>query len=267
MTTVAFVTGGASGIGAATAKLFRAQGAFVYIGDVQVEKGRALAEELGEAEFLELNVRQEADFERAFARIAERHGQLDAMVNNAAIVGVMGPIASLPIEQYDYSQEIIQRSVVLGTKHAARLMQPRGSGAIVNVASVAGLAGGYSPHVYAACKAAVINFTHSVALELAEDGIRVNAVCPGAVATPIHTGVKDERWRERIVKVREAAVDDQALPRMAEPEELAEAIVWLASDAASYVVGHAMVVDGGLSAGKLWRKQPAFIREFHPART
>ena len=164
MSKIAFVTGGASGIGAATARLFLAQGYFVYIGDVQTDKGRELAAELGAAEFIELNVRDEAQFEHAFKRILERHGRLDAMVNNAAIVGVMGPIASLPVEQYDYSQEIIQRSVVLGTKHAARVMQPQKHGSIVNVASVAGLTGGYSPHVYAACKGGVVNFTSSVAL-------------------------------------------------------------------------------------------------------
>ena len=263
---IAFVTGGASGIGAATARLFKAQGYFVYLGDVQVDKGRELAGELGDAEFLELNVREETQFERAFARIMAVHGRLDAMVNNAAIVGVMGPIASLPLAQYDYSQEIIQRSVVLGTKHAARIMQPQHSGSIVNVASVAGLTGGYSPHVYAACKAAVVNFTSSVALELAEDGVRINAVCPGNIATPIHTGVNDARWLDRIAKVREAAVEDQPIPRMGEPEEIGAAVVWLASDAASYVTGHALVVDGGLMAGRLWRRQPPFIREFHPAR-
>ena len=266
MNRIAFVTGGASGIGAATARLFKAQGCFVYIGDVQGDKGRELAQELGEAEFIDLNVREEAQFERAFARIMQRHGRLDAMVNNAAIVGVMGPIASLPLEQYDYSQEIIQRSVVLGTKHAARIMQAQKSGSIVNVASVAGLTGGYSPHVYAACKAAVVNFTSSVALELAEDGVRINAVCPGNIATPIHTGVKDARWLDRIAKIREGAVDDQPMPRMGEPEEIGEAVVWLASDAASYVTGHALVVDGGLMAGRMWRKQPPFIRELHPAR-
>ena len=263
---IAFVTGGASGIGAATARLFKAQGYFVYLGDVQVDTGRELAGELGDAEFLELNVREETQFERAFARIMAVHGRLDAMVNNAAIVGVMGPIASLPLAQYDYSQEIIQRSVVLGTKHAARIMQPQHSGSIVNVASVAGLTGGYSPHVYAACKAAVVNFTSSVALELAEDGVRINAVCPGNIATPIHTGVNDARWLDRIAKVREAAVEDQPIPRMGEPQEIGEAVVWLASDAASYVTGHALVVDGGLMAGRLWRRQPPFIREFHPAR-
>ena len=267
MNKTAFVTGGASGIGAATARLLMAQGYFVYIGDVQAEPGRALAAELGAAEFIELNVREEAQFERAFARIVERHGHLDAMVNNAAIVGVMGPIASLPLEQYDYSQEIIQRSVVLGTKHAARIMQPQKSGSIVNIASVAGLTGGYSPHVYAACKAAVVNFTQSVALELAEDGVRINAVCPGNIATPIHTGVTDARWLQRIANIRAAAVNDQPMPRMGEPEEIGAAVVWLTSDAASYVTGHALVVDGGLMAGRLWRQQPPFIREFHPART
>lgn len=262
-----FITGGASGIGAATARLFKAQGYFVYLGDVQIDKGRELVSELLDAQFIELNVRDEMQFERAFAHITARHGYLDAMINNAAIVGVMGPIASLPVEQYDYSQEIIQRSVVLGTKHAARIMQKQKRGSIVNVASVAGLTGGYSPHVYAACKAAVVNFTQSVALELAEDGVRVNAVCPGNIATPIHTGVNDARWLDRIAKIRAAAVDDQPMPRMGEPEEIGAAIVWLASAAASYVTGHALVVDGGLMAGRMWRQQPPFIREFHPART
>src|SRR5690349_13246554 len=111
MTRVAFITGGASGIGAASARLLHDNGYFVYVGDVQADKGRALAQELERAEFLELNVREEAHFERAFARIVEQHDRLDCMVNNAAIVGVLGPIAKLPIEQYDYSQAVIQRSV------------------------------------------------------------------------------------------------------------------------------------------------------------
>jgi len=91
-------------------------------------------------------------------------------------------------------------------------------------------------------------------------------VCPGNVETPIHTGVTDERWIERMQKIRKEHVDDQALPRMGLPEEIAAAVLWLASDEASYVTGHALVVDGGLMAGRLWRKQPSFMREFHPAR-
>ncbi len=266
MTRVAFVTGAASGIGAASARLLARDGFFVYLADIQAEAGQALAAELGEAAFLPLDVRHEDQFEAALGEVMQRHGRLDCLVNNAAIVGVLGPIATLPLEQYDLSHAIIQRSVVIGTKHAARIMQPQGSGAIVNIASVAGLTGGFSPHVYAACKAAVVNFTESVALELAEDGIRVNAICPGNVATPIHTGVTDERWKARLEKIRAAAVDDQPIPRMGEPEEIAEAVAWLASDKASYVTGHALVVDGGLMAGRLWRKQPPFFKEYHPAR-
>ncbi|MEQ8659442.1 MAG: SDR family oxidoreductase [Gammaproteobacteria bacterium] len=266
MTRVAFVTGAASGIGAATARVLARDGYFVYLADIQAAAGQALAAALGTAAFVPLDVRDEAQFEAALATLMRDHGRLDCLVNNAAIVGVLGPIATLPLEQYDLSQAIIQRSVVIGTKHAARIMQPQRSGAIVNIASVAGLTGGFSPHVYAACKAAVVNFTESVALELAEDGIRVNAICPGNVATPIHTGVTDARWQERIEKVRAAAVDDQPIPRMGEPEEIAEAVAWLASDKASYVTGHALVVDGGLMAGRLWRKQPPFFREYHPPR-
>ncbi|MEX2482071.1 MAG: SDR family oxidoreductase [Gammaproteobacteria bacterium] len=266
MTPIAFVTGAASGIGAATARLLRRDGYFVYIADIQDAAGQALAVELGEARYVHLDVRHEAHFERALAEVVRHHGRLDCMVNNAAIVGVLGPIATLPVEQYDLSHAIIQRSVILGVKHAARIMQPQQSGAIVNVASVAGLTGGYSPHTYAACKAAVVNFTQSVALELAEDHVRVNAVCPGSIATPIHTGVTDERWKTRIEKIRQAAADDQAIARMGEPEEIAEAIVWLGSERASYVTGHALVVDGGLMAGRLWRKQPGFFKDYHPAR-
>ncbi len=267
MRPVAFITGGASGIGAACARLFASHGHAVVIGDIQAEKGRELAATLPDAVFVALDVREESDFERAFAAIAERHGRLDCMVNNAAIVGVMGPIAELPAEQYDQSQAIIQRSVVLGTKHAARVMQAQKHGAIVNVASAAGLSGGFSPHVYSACKAAVVQFTKSVALELAEDNVRANVVCPGNVATPIHTGVTDERWVSRLEKIRELATEDQPIPRMAEPEEIAQAIYWLASDLSSYVTGHALTVDGGLTAGRLWRRQPAFMRKFHPARS
>jgi len=266
MRPIAFVTGAASGIGAATARLLSRDGYFVYVADIQDAAGQTLAAELGEACYVHLDVRHEEHFERALDAVKADHGRLDCMVNNAAIVGVLGPIASLPVEQYDLSQAIIQRSVVLGVKHAARIMQPQQSGAIVNVASVAGLTGGYSPHTYAACKAAVVNFTQSVALELAEDHVRVNAVCPGNIATPIHTGVTDERWKVRLDKIRAAAVDDQPIARMGEPDEIAEAIVWLASARASYVTGHALVVDGGLMAGRLWREQPAFFKDFHPAR-
>jgi NAD(P)-dependent dehydrogenase (short-subunit alcohol dehydrogenase family) len=266
MIKTAFITGGASGIGAATCRLFVENGYHVYIGDIQEDAGVALAKELKSADFIKVNVRMEEEIEAAFATIKSQLGHLDVMVNNAAIVGVMGPITALSADQYDLSQEIIQRSVILGTKHAANMMLERSSGSIINVASIAGIVAGYSPHTYAACKAAVIQFTKSIAIELAEDNIRVNAVCPGAIATPIHTGTTSEIWRDRIKTVKQASIDEQPIPRMGEPEEIAEAILWLASDKSSYVTGHALTVDGGATSGKIWRRQPSFLRQTHLAR-
>ena len=264
---VCLITGGASGIGAACVAAFAAAGYRVVFGDIQVDKGEALARRIGgEAAFMRLDVRNESDFAIAARTAIERWDRLDCVVNNAAIAGVLGPLAQIPIEEYDYTCGAVQRSVFIGMREAARAMQPRRSGSIVNIASVSGLAGGYGPHVYSACKAAVIALTKSVALELAESGIRVNAVCPGNVETPIHTGVTDERWIERMVKIRPSHRDDQAIGRMGQPEEIAAAVLWLASDAASYVTGHALTVDGGLTAGLPWRKQPAFLRESHNAK-
>lgn len=261
------VTGGASGIGEACVKAFAAAGYRVTFGDLQREKGEALASKLGaNVAFLPMDVRSEADFERAVRAVLDRCGRLDCLVNNAAIAGVLGPIAAISLEEYEYACSIIQRSVFLGLREAARAMQPRKSGSIVNISSISGLAGGYGPHVYSACKAAVIALTRTVALELAESGIRVNAVCPGNIETPIHTGVTDERWTERMARIREGKRDDQAIDRMGLPGEIAAAVLWLASDAASYVTGQALAVDGGLTAGLPWRKQPAFMRELHPAR-
>ena len=261
------VTGGASGIGAACVEAFAGAGYRVLLGDLQEAKGKALADKLGaNVVSMAMDVRVEGDFAAAVAAALDRWGQIDCLVNNAAIAGVLGPIAAIPLEEYEHACSIVQRSVFLGMREAARAMQPRRSGSIVNIASISGLAGGYGPHVYSACKAAVIALTRSVALELAESGIRVNAVCPGNVETPIHTGVADERWVERMAKIRPTKRDDQAIERMGLPQEIAASVLWLASDAASYVTGQALAVDGGLTAGLPWRKQPAFMRELHLAR-
>jgi NAD(P)-dependent dehydrogenase (short-subunit alcohol dehydrogenase family) len=261
------ITGGASGIGEACVRAFAAAGYRVAFGDVQVEKGEALAKQVGvNALFHRLDVSSEADFAATVKAVLGRWGRLDCLVNNAAIAGVLGPIAQIPLEEYEYACGIIQRSVFLGMREAARAMQPRRRGAIVNIASVAGLAGGHGPHIYSACKAAVIGMTQSVALELAESGIRVNAVCPGVIETPIHTGVTDERWVERMAQIRPGLKDYQPIERMGLPQEIAAAVLWLAGDAASYVTGQAIAVDGGLMAGKPWRLQPGFLREFHRAK-
>jgi len=264
---VCFITGGASGIGAACVEAFADAGYRVAFGDVQAEKGKALELEIGrDAFFQPLDVSREADFAAAVRAVLARWGRLDCLVNNAAVAGVLGPIAEIPLDEYEYACGIIQRSVFLGMREAARAMQAQRSGSIVNIASISGLTGGYGPHVYSACKAAVIALTKSVALELAESGIRVNAICPGAIETPIHTGVADERWVERMARIRPGQKDYQAFDRMGLPHEIAAAVLWLAGDSASYVTGQAIAVDGGLTAGKPWRLQPAFQREFHRAK-
>ncbi|MSR15949.1 MAG: SDR family oxidoreductase [Gammaproteobacteria bacterium] len=260
------VTGGASGIGAACARTFAAAGYCVMIADIQDDKGLHLASELGgDARYVHLDVAIEADFRNAIDGVMSHWGRLDCLINNAAIVGVMGPIAAISQVEWDHAYAVIQRSVFFGTKHAARAMQPRKTGNIVNIASAAAFAAGFSPHAYGTAKAAVKHFTHSTALELIEDGIRVNCICPGNVATPIHTGVTDDRWLTRIQKIQVAQQDDQPLPRFGQPEEIAEAALWLASEASAYVVGHALVIDGGLLAGRAWRKQPPHQRQYHPA--
>ena len=264
---VCFITGGASGIGAASVKAFADAGYRVAFGDLQVDKGKALEKEIGrDAFFQRLDVSSETDFAASVQAVLGRWGRLDCLVNNAAVAGVLGPIAEIPLDEYEYACGIIQRSVFLGMREAARAMQAQRSGSIVNIASIAGLTGGYGPHVYGACKAAVIALTKSVALELAESGIRVNAICPGAIETPIHTGVADERWVERMARIRPGQKDNQAIDRMGLPHEIAAAVLWLAGDSASYVTGQAIAVDGGLTAGKPWRLQPAFQREFHRAK-
>ncbi len=263
---VMLVTGGASGIGAACAHTFVRAGYRVMIADIQDDKGLQLATELGgDTSYVHLDVREEKDFQLAVDATVSRWGGLDCLINNAAIVGVIGPLVETSLAEWDHAYAVIQRSVFLGTKHAARVMQPRKTGAIVNIASAAGLIAGWSPHAYATAKAAVVHFTSSIALELIEDGIRVNCICPGNIETPIHTGVTDERWKSRMEKIREAQKDDQPMPRFGLPEEIADAAFWLASDQSSYVVGHALAVDGGMLAGRHWRKQPAHLREYHPA--
>jgi NAD(P)-dependent dehydrogenase (short-subunit alcohol dehydrogenase family) len=263
---VMLVTGGASGIGAGCARAFAEAGYRVMIADIQNEKGVRLAAELsGEARYVRLDVRSETDFEHAVDATLQQWGQLDCLINNAAIVGAIGPLAETSIAEWDHAYQVIQRSVFLGTKHAARAMQPRRSGAIINIASAAAFVAGFSPHAYATAKAAVRHFTHSSALELIEYGIRVNCICPGNIETPIHTGVTDDRWMQRMDRIREAQRDDQPLARFGLPAEIAAAALWLAGPASSYVVGHDLVVDGGLLAGRPWRKQPPHLREYHPA--
>ena len=252
---VALITGGASGIGEATVRLFVAEGAAVLIADIQDERGRQLAAELGQrAAYIHADVSREADVQGAIHTAVTRFGRLDCLFNNAGYVGVGGSIEAIDTAGFDQTMGVLLRGVFLGMKHAAPVMKAQGSGSIISTASVAGLRTGFGPHVYSAAKAAVIHLTHSVAMELGESGVRVNCICPGGIATPIFGkafGVP-ERADEIAGLMKGVLPLMQPIRRSGLPDDIAQAALWLASDESSFVNGHALVVDGGLVGGRQW---------------
>ncbi len=262
----AIITGGASGIGAATVRMFIEEGARVLIADLQVEKGQALAETLGEnALFQQVNVTYETDIARAMDSVLSRWGRLDCLYNNAGFGGALGPIESTEVEEYDMTFDVLLKSVFLGMKHAAPIMKRQQAGSIISTASAAGLETGMAPHLYSVAKAGVVHLTKSVALELGEHNIRVNCICPGAIVTPLAVGRPEPR-AEQVDDLRKNAARMHALNRVGEPEEIARAALWLASDDSSFVTGQALAVDGGVTAGRPWRNLPEFQRTPHPIR-
>lgn len=250
------ITGGAAGMGRATVERFVAEGAKVVVGDVQEQRGEELARELGEnVGFVRTDVAREEDVERMIALAVERYGRLDCIFNNAGYVGIMGDIDTLEIgEEYRQTVDVMLTGPLLGMKHAARVMKSQGSGSIITTASVAGIRGDFGPHVYSAVKAAVINLSRSVALELGQFGIRVNTICPGGIATEIFGGLHklDEQQRQRVPQVVDGVLGlMQAIPRTGQPEDIASMAVFLASDDSGFVSGQAFVVDGALTAGNV----------------
>ena len=253
---VAVVTGGSRGIGAGIVRRFVEEGARVVFCDLLDEKGKALEEELGQnAAFRRADATSPSDIEALMNFAAERFGRLDCLVNNAGEVGEGGPIAELSVEGFDRSIALLLRGPFLAINYAVPHMQ---NGSIINIASVAGLAGGYAPHAYAAAKFGVIGLTKSAALELAERGIRVNAICPGGIATAIYAGAFPAEMPADLI---EHAPEEIVAPWLAEalplgrsgfPLDIANAALWLASSESSFVTGQALVVDGGLTAGRNW---------------
>jgi NAD(P)-dependent dehydrogenase (short-subunit alcohol dehydrogenase family) len=253
---VALVTGGASGIGEATVRLFVAEGASVVIADVQDDRGQRLAGELGaRAAYAHADVSREADVQAAVDAAMGRFTRLDCIFNNAGSVGVGGRIAEVPVDGFDETLGVLLRGVFLGMKHAAPVMKRQGGGSIISTASVAGLRTGLGPHVYSAAKAAVIHLTRSVAMELGEHNIRVNCICPGGIATPIFgkgLGLSPERAEEIVPLMKGVLENLQPIKRAGVPDDIAQAALWLASDDSTFVNGHALVVDGGLIGGRSW---------------
>jgi NAD(P)-dependent dehydrogenase (short-subunit alcohol dehydrogenase family) len=258
---VAVVTGGASGIGEGTVRLFASEGARVVIADVQDARGQKLAEELGpDTSYCHTDVSHEEEVRASIAHAVNKWGRLDCMYNNAGFGGVSGPIESLDMDAYDVTMGVLLRGVFLGMKHAAPVMKAQGSGSIISTSSVAGVGIGFGPHVYSAAKAAIIHLTKSVANELGESGVRVNCICPGAIATPIFgksMGLSNEQADLTIDLMKVRLAEGQPLKRSGLPSDIAEAALWLASDASSFVTGHALVVDGGITTGRLWSERQA----------
>ncbi|HYC00157.1 MAG TPA: glucose 1-dehydrogenase [Candidatus Limnocylindrales bacterium] len=268
---VAVITGGASGIGEATARLFAREGARLVVADVNDERGQRLARDIGQAAvYVHADVSREEDVHGCIDAAVRKHGRLDVVFNNAGFGGTIGPIAEIPVEEYDVTMNVLVRGVFLGMKHAAPILAAQGSGSIISTASVAGLRAGYSPHIYSAAKAAVIALTRTVAMELGERGVRVNCICPGAIATPLLAGAfvesmggvaNPEREDEAITMVKQSIGAMQPIQRPGLPEDIANAALWLASEESSFVNGHALVVDGGLTGGTMWSMQIPFMRE------
>ncbi|HXA95477.1 MAG TPA: glucose 1-dehydrogenase [Candidatus Dormibacteraeota bacterium] len=271
---VAVITGGASGIGEATVRLFVDEGCRVVVADVLDERGRRLVDGIGKsAVYVHADVSQETQVRAAVEHAVSHFGRLDCVFNNAGLAGVSGPIAEIPVDGFDRTIGILLRGVFLGMKHAAPIMKRQGTGSIVSTASVAGLQAGFGPHVYSAAKAAVIHLTRSVAMELGESGVRVNCICPGGIATPIFgkaLGLDEAAADEAAKKMETVLSTHQPIQRAGLPEDIAQAALWLASDGSRFVTGHALVVDGGLTGGRMWsvvQEQRAMLRAFLGADT
>src|SRR5688500_9572286 len=238
---VALITGGASGIGKATAKRIAVEGGAVVIADLQDEAGNAVVEEIrargGRAHYVHLDVTDEPGWADAVAATLEAFGGLDVLVNNAGI-GDTEPLEVTPLETWDKVVAVTQTSVFLGLKAAADALKKSGRGAVVNISSMYGIVGsGVSP-AYHAAKGAVRLLTKTTALGWAKEGVRVNSVHPGFIDTPI-LGDTD----------RDMLIGATPMGRLGQPEEMAAMITFLASDDASFATGAEFVVDGGYTAG------------------
>ena len=246
---VAVVTGGNSGIGRATAIRFAQEGAKVVVAARRIQQGEETVEEIrgagGEAIFVRTDVSKAAEVESMVSRTVEAYGRLDYAFNNAG-TGTGGPMHEATEEDWDRVIDVNLKGVWLCMKYEIAQMLAQSGGAIVNVSSVAGLVGEGNAPIYAASKFGVVGLTRSSALQYARSGIRINAVCPGAVLTP---GL--QRTFEGRPEVEEWFGAHEPIGRLGEPNEIAEAVVWLCSDAASFVTGVAMPVDGGMVAG-IW---------------
>lgn len=256
---VAVVTGGANGLGKSIVEHFVQEGARVVIADFAYKRGERLAADLGEsAVFVNTDVRKEEDIQSALSAAVETFGKLDCLCNSAGLAYPSRSIEDMVLDGFEYMMDVTVRGTFLGMKHAAPIMKKQGSGNILTIASIAGFFTGYGSHFYNTAKAAVMQLTRSVAMELGESGIRVNCICPTAVATPIWgkvCGLTREDAESKMDVIESFLADIHPIPRTCYPEDVSHAAVWLASDNAGFVNGHILVIDGGLTGGRSWSEE------------
>lgn len=248
-------------MGRATVLRFLEEGAAVVFADLNAstaEETLALAGDAGHEKyvrFIRTDVADEAQVEAMIALAVSEFGRLDVLFNNAGVGGAFGEVTELEADDWDYTFSVLTRGPFLGIKHGARAMREHGEGgSIINTASVAGLSGGAGPQAYSAAKAALVNLTMTAAVELGPERIRVNAICPGGILTPLVSMGQDPSVLETTFQQL------QPLPVAGLPEHIASAALFLAGDESAFVTGHALVVDGGMEAAGpgLFSKMQAF---------
>jgi NAD(P)-dependent dehydrogenase (short-subunit alcohol dehydrogenase family) len=266
---VAFITGACSGIGLATAEAFVSQGARVLAADIQDDAGAALQQRLGgRLKYVHCDVTQPAQIQAAVDRAAAEFGGLDIVFNNAGAGGQRGGMEEMTLEGWDHTMNLLLRSVMCGTMYALPHLKARGGGAIVNTASISALAAGYAPVAYSTAKAAVLHFSKVAAADLARHRIRVNAVVPGFIATAIFGsgfGLDRQAAQQMAATLTERGGSLQPAGRTGRPEDIAEAVLYLVSDAASFVTGTHIVVDGGMTVGTRASWDPTAARPVQEA--
>ncbi|MFO7697863.1 MAG: SDR family oxidoreductase [Anaerolineae bacterium] len=245
---VALITGGSKGIGRATALAFAREGAKVVIADIAVEKcadtAKKITDDGGEAHCIETDVSKTNQVRALIDEIVTLYGRLDYAFNNAGIEGKQAPTVESTEDNWDLVIDINLKGVWLCLKYEIAQMLRQGGGAIVNTSSVAGVIGYPNISAYTASKHGVLGLTKTAALEYAKNNIRVNAVCPGVIRTAMI-----ERFTDNDPQVEKQMAESAPVGRMGTPEEIADAVVWLCSDEASFVTGHPLVIDGGRVAG------------------
>lgn len=239
---VVVITGAASGIGEAAARLFAAEGGRVVVADINAEAGGKVADEIG-GYFVRTDVTSEDAIARLVSTAVETFGRIDCMINNAGMVGAIGSIMETPAEYWRATQAVLLDSVFYGIKHAARAMRAQGDGGVIlSISSIAGVMGGLGPHAYTAAKHGVVGLTRSAASELSQYGIRVNAVAPGTTVTALIEEVRG--GREQALS---AAANVSPLGTALMPDEIAASLLYLASDAAAHITAHTLLVDSGVT--------------------